>query len=93
MLQEGDALSLEDGREVPIQSIKIVDYNYYIPVYNFEVEDYYTYYVSDINVLVHNMCAKKNKNSYSKFTALELLKNEKGKNKREFPSQWLNSTL
>ena len=59
MLQEGDTLSLEDGREVPIQSIKIVDYNYYIFVYNFEVEDYHTYYVSDVSVLVHNMCAKK----------------------------------
>ena len=45
MLQEGDSLSLEDGREVPIQSIKIVDYNYYIFGYNFEVEDLHTYYV------------------------------------------------
>ncbi|MFR1062552.1 polymorphic toxin-type HINT domain-containing protein [Intestinibacter bartlettii] len=60
MLQEGDSLSLEDGREVPIQSIKIVDYNYYIFVYNFEVEDFHTYYVSDISVLTHNMCAMPN---------------------------------
>ena len=60
MLQEGDSLSLEDGREVPIQSIKIVDYNYYIFVYNFEVEDFHTYYISDISVLTHNMCAMPN---------------------------------
>lgn len=56
MLQEGDSLSLEDGREVPIQSIKIVDYNYYIFVYNFEVKDFHTYYVCDSSVLVHNNC-------------------------------------
>ena len=54
MLKEGDILSLEDGREVPVQSIKIVDYNYYIFVYNFEVEDFHTYYVSDVSVLTHN---------------------------------------
>lgn len=27
-----------------------------VTVYNFEVEDFHTYYVSDTNVLVHNMC-------------------------------------
>ena len=61
MLQEGDSLSLEDGRKVPVQSIKIVDYNYYIFVYNFEVEDFHTYYVSDISVLTHNKCNDDNK--------------------------------
>ena len=29
-----------------------------ITVYNFQVEDYHTYYVSEIGVLVHNSCAK-----------------------------------
>lgn len=57
MLKKDDILSLEDGRELPIQSIRQVTYNYYINVYNFEVEDYHTYYVSDDSVLVHNMCA------------------------------------
>lgn len=42
MLQEGDILSLEDGREIPIQNIKIVNYNYNINVYNFEVKDFHT---------------------------------------------------
>lgn len=59
MLKEGDVLSIEDGREVPVQSIKIVNYNYYIPVYNFEVKDFHTYYVSDDSVLVHNNCQYK----------------------------------
>ena len=66
MLKEGDILSLEDGREVPVQSIKIVDYNYYIFVYNFEVEDYHTYYVSDISVLTHNKCNDESSKKESK---------------------------
>jgi hypothetical protein len=27
-----------------------------VKVYNFEVEDFHTYYVSELNVLVHNTC-------------------------------------
>lgn len=54
MLQEGDILSLEDGREVPVQSIETITYNHYVNVYNFEVEDFHTYYVSDVSVLTHN---------------------------------------
>ena len=30
-----------------------------VTVYNFHVEDYHTYYVTNTGVLVHNMCAKK----------------------------------
>ena len=30
-----------------------------VKVYNFEVEDFHTYYVGETEVLVHNMCAKK----------------------------------
>ena len=54
MLKEGDILSLEDGREVPVQSIETITYNHYVNVYNFEVDDFHTYYVSDVSVLVHN---------------------------------------
>ena len=54
MLKEGDILSLEDGREVPVQSIETITYNHYVNVYNFEVEDFHTYYVSDVSVLTHN---------------------------------------
>ena len=32
--------------------------------YNFEVADYHTYYVSECNVLVHNMCNKVKDGSY-----------------------------
>ena len=54
MLREGDILSLEDGRNVPIESIETTTYNHYINVYNFEVDDFHTYYVSNISVLTHN---------------------------------------
>ena len=56
MLKKGDILSLEDGRKLPIQSIRQVNYNHYINVYNFEVEGYHTYYVSNSSILVHNKC-------------------------------------
>ena len=52
MLQEGDILSLEDGREVPVQSIETITYNHYVNVYNFEVKDFHIYYISDVSVLV-----------------------------------------
>lgn len=59
MLKQGDILHLEDGRTIPIESIETTTYNYYVNVYNFEVEDFHTYYVSDISVLVHNQGCKK----------------------------------
>ena len=31
-----------------------------VAIYNFEVEDWHTYYVADSGVLVHNMCAVQN---------------------------------
>ena len=54
ILKKGDILSLEDGRNVPIESIETTTYNHYINVYNFEVDDFHTYYVSNISVLTHN---------------------------------------
>ena len=36
-----------------------------VKVYNFEVEDFHTYYVSEQKVLVHNTCAMTAKNSTS----------------------------
>ena len=35
-----------------------------ITVYNFEVEDFHTYYVSDSAVLVHNVCGPKSQITY-----------------------------
>ena len=43
---------------VKIQSIYVETLNTEEFTYNFEVEDYHTYYVSSCNVLVHNTCTK-----------------------------------
>lgn len=51
MLKEEEILSLEDGREVPVQSIETITYNHYVNVYNFEVKDFHIYYISDVSVL------------------------------------------
>ncbi|MDQ0418976.1 hypothetical protein J2Z48_003200, partial [Croceifilum oryzae] len=53
-LQEGDLLEDENGKALPVEKISIK--NEKTTVYNFEVEDYHTYYVSDTGIWVHNMC-------------------------------------
>lgn len=52
-LKEGEILALEDGSEVANESIIHYDTEE-TTVYNFEVEDNHTYYVSEAGVLVHN---------------------------------------
>ena len=81
MLKQGDILSLEDGGKLPIQSIKTVEYNHYISVYNFEVEDYHTYYVSDESILVHNTCMKNPQNGIYEKASYHGVKNNGRKNK------------
>ena len=51
-LQAGDITALYSGEALAIADIKIVAQP--ATVYNFEVEDFHTYYVSEQNVLVHN---------------------------------------
>jgi len=43
-----------------------------VAVYNFEVEDFHTYYVTDSAILVHNTCGKLQTNSQSKSLVNEL---------------------
>ena len=54
MLKKGDILHIENGRNVSIESIETTTYNHYVNVYNFKVDDFHTYYVSNSNILVHN---------------------------------------
>lgn len=49
-----------DGEEVIITSIGVEALLEPETTYNFEVEDYHTYYVTESKVLVHNACAKAN---------------------------------
>ncbi len=59
-LRAGDQLVLLSGE------IAIIEFTLHeiletpITVYNFEVEDFHTYYVSELGILVHNMCTTPN---------------------------------
>jgi RHS repeat-associated protein len=52
LLQIGDSLQLFENKKVAIQFHQIFDT--LVTVYNFEVEDFHTYYVTNSKVLVHN---------------------------------------
>lgn len=60
MLQPGDVVRLKDGSTQCVDDIEIVELpeGEYVAVYNFEVADFHTYFVSDYDVLVHNDCEK-----------------------------------
>jgi len=51
-LKVGDSVKTYDGSNLVIEQITVVPGR--TTVYNFEVEDYHTYYVSNTKVLVHN---------------------------------------
>ena len=55
-LRAGDILVLLNGEYVIVEKIQHELLETPISVYNFEVEDYHTYYVSEAGVLVHNNC-------------------------------------
>lgn len=52
----GDKLELLDGGEAYVDAIDQEKLTESVKVYNFEVEDFHTYYVGKISVLVHNVC-------------------------------------
>lgn len=56
----GDSLLLRSGETVIIEFIQSEIINSPVTVYNFEVEDFHTYYVTDSNILVHNSCGMNN---------------------------------
>ena len=58
-LRAGDILVLQNGEYVIVELVQHEILEAPIAVYNFEVEDFHTYYVGESSVLVHNMCAKK----------------------------------
>nr|WP_297707526.1 polymorphic toxin-type HINT domain-containing protein [uncultured Butyrivibrio sp.] len=56
-LSEHSVLVDSEGNELHLQTVRWEHLQSPIPVYNFAVEDYHTYFVGDNEVLVHNMCA------------------------------------
>jgi len=51
-IKVGDNLTLKDDQKVLVDKVELIEGNF--TVYNIEVEDFHTYYVSKQNVLVHN---------------------------------------
>jgi len=52
-----EKLTLSDGKQVEIEKIEIEKLDKPETKYNFEVEGFHTYYVTEKAVLVHNVCA------------------------------------
>ena len=56
-LRVGDILVLVNGEYVVVEQVQHIILEEPVTVYNFQVQDYHTYYVSQICVLVHNTCS------------------------------------
>jgi hypothetical protein len=55
-LRAGDILVLVNGEYVVVEKIQHEILETPVTVYNFQVEDFHTYYVTNAGVLVHNVC-------------------------------------
>ncbi|WP_303804257.1 polymorphic toxin-type HINT domain-containing protein [Ruminococcus flavefaciens] len=60
-LRAGDVLVLVNGESVVVEWVEHEILESPVKVYNFEVEDFHTYFVGDSGVLVHNMCGTDDK--------------------------------
>ena len=55
-LEVGDEILTSEGQKISIEKIEIEVLAEPVYVYNFTVEDFHTYFVSELGVLVHNTC-------------------------------------
>ena len=55
-LRAGDILVLVNGEYVVVEKVQHEILETPVTVYNFQVEDYHTYFVTDTGILVHNSC-------------------------------------
>ena len=60
-LRAGDILLLQNGSYVIVEKVQHEILEHPVKVYNFEVEDFHTYYVGNCSVLVHNKCVVNSK--------------------------------
>ncbi|WP_242847863.1 polymorphic toxin-type HINT domain-containing protein, partial [Fervidicella metallireducens] len=67
-LRAGDKLLLRSGKIVIVEMVQHEMLERPVKVYNFEVKDWHTYYVSDSSVLVHNKCTRSEKYIAGKVT-------------------------
>ena len=77
-LKSGDSLIHIIGEKVTVESVTVEKCAEPVKVYNFDVEDFHTYYVGHESVLVHNKCGEVktwiNHDTYNK------VRNKLGKN-------------
>ena len=64
-LRAGDRLQLLNGEYVVVEQVQHELLESPETTYNFEVEDFHTYYVGEEPVLVHNECTPSNSKNYS----------------------------
>ena len=57
-LHINDKLKLQNGEDAFVDEIGLEQLDTLVQVFNFEVEDFHTYFVGSNGVLVHNLCAK-----------------------------------
>ena len=57
-LRANDVVRLADGSAVEVECVDLKKLDKPVKVYNFEVEDFHTYYVGTSGVLVHNKCGE-----------------------------------
>lgn len=57
-LHINDKLKLQNGEDAFVDEIGLEQLDTPVQVFNFEVEDFHTYFVGSNGVLVHNLCAK-----------------------------------
>ena len=67
-LRAGDILVMSNGEYVVVEQVQHELLESPVRVYNFEVEDFHTYFVGDSSVLVHNTCSLKIGNVKNKVT-------------------------
>ena len=60
----GDKLELLDGGQAYVDAIDQEKLTESVKVYNFEVEDFHTYFVGKTSILVHNVCSGNHGNAW-----------------------------
>ena len=77
-LRAGDRLQLLNGEYVIVEQVQHEILEAPVTVYNFEVEDFHTYYVSDSSILVHNKCGNNGKIPNNKSQTNHIFRNAPG---------------
>ena len=55
-LVPGDIVYTKDWNTATVRSVNLLELPEPVEVFNFEVEDYHTYFMGELGVLVHNLC-------------------------------------